>query len=105
MTACYTRVSPTGGASGLSQVAVHLHGNVGKVKGDGYCQMANDSIIRALKTKSKSLNLSSRKIIDLPEVFARLTWIVILKLNNNNLSSLPSELVCLQKVSSDTSVQ
>ncbi|ROK35823.1 Leucine-rich repeat-containing protein 69 [Anabarilius grahami] len=27
MTACYTHVSPTGGASGLSQVAVHLHGN------------------------------------------------------------------------------
>ncbi|XP_051729050.1 leucine-rich repeat-containing protein 69 [Ctenopharyngodon idella] len=60
--------------------------------------MANDSIIRALKTKSNSLNLSSRKITLLPEVFERLTWIVVLKLNNNNLSSLPSELVCLQKL-------
>lgn len=34
MTACYTHVSPSGGASGLSQVAVHLHGNVGNVQGD-----------------------------------------------------------------------
>ncbi|KAI2652774.1 Leucine-rich repeat-containing protein 69 [Labeo rohita] len=62
------------------------------------CQMANDLIIKALKTKSNSLNLSSRKITHLPEVFARLTWIVILKLNNNYLSSLPSELMCLQKL-------
>ncbi|XP_052388510.1 leucine-rich repeat-containing protein 69 [Carassius gibelio] len=60
--------------------------------------MVNDSIIKALKTKSKSLNLSCRKITHLPEVFARLTWIVVLKLNNNYLSSLPAELMCLQKL-------
>lgn len=68
-------------------------------------QMANDSVLRALKTKFKSLNLSSRKITHLPEGFAQLPWIAVLKLNNNYLSSLPSELMCLQKVSSDTSVQ
>jgi len=68
-------------------------------------QMANDSVIRALKTKSKSLNLSCRKITHLPEVFEKLPWISVLKLNNNYLSSLPSEIMCLQKVSSDTFVQ
>ncbi|XP_051519034.1 leucine-rich repeat-containing protein 69 isoform X1 [Myxocyprinus asiaticus] len=58
--------------------------------------MANDLVIKVLKTKTKSLNLSSRKITDLPEAFARLTWILTLKLNNNYLSSLPSELQSLR---------
>nr|XP_005159720.1 leucine-rich repeat-containing protein 69 isoform X1 [Danio rerio] len=60
--------------------------------------MANDSIIKALKTKSKSLNLSSTKIIYLPEALEKLTWILVLKLNNNFLSSLPSEFMRLQKL-------
>ncbi|KAA0710481.1 Leucine-rich repeat-containing protein 69 [Triplophysa tibetana] len=59
--------------------------------------MAND-LVRALRTKAKTLSLSCRKITNLPEDYARLTWIVILKLNNNYLSDLPPELKFLQQL-------
>ncbi|CAB1320301.1 unnamed protein product [Coregonus sp. 'balchen'] len=61
--------------------------------------MANNLVIRALKANSKSFNLSSKKMTDVPKSVARLTTISTLRLNNNSLTTLPVELRTLQRVS------
>lgn len=61
--------------------------------------MANNLVIRALKANSKSFNMSSKKMTEVPKSVARLTHILTLYLNNNSLTSLPVELQTLRNVS------
>uniref|UniRef100_A0A3Q3M7R8 Leucine rich repeat containing 69 n=1 Tax=Mastacembelus armatus TaxID=205130 RepID=A0A3Q3M7R8_9TELE len=58
-----------------------------------------ESVVRALYGKSSSLNLSSKKVKDVPKCVSRLTNLSVLLLNNNSISSLPAELLSLQHVS------
>ncbi|XP_070968703.1 leucine-rich repeat-containing protein 69 [Oncorhynchus clarkii lewisi] len=60
--------------------------------------MANNLVIRALKANSKSFNLSSKKMTEVPKSVARLTHILTLYLNNNSLTSLPVELQTLRNL-------
>ncbi|XP_042290564.1 leucine-rich repeat-containing protein 69 [Thunnus maccoyii] len=58
-------------------------------------QMA-ESVIRALYGRSSSLNLSSKKISNVPKCVSRLTKLSVLLLNNNSITALPVELLSLQ---------
>uniref|UniRef100_A0A8C7GUJ3 Leucine-rich repeat-containing protein 69 n=1 Tax=Oncorhynchus kisutch TaxID=8019 RepID=A0A8C7GUJ3_ONCKI len=60
--------------------------------------MANNLVIRALKANSKSFNLSSKKMTEVPKSVSRLTNILTLHLNNNSLTSLPVELQTLRNL-------
>ncbi|KAK2830348.1 hypothetical protein Q5P01_018279 [Channa striata] len=57
-----------------------------------------ESVIRALYCRSTSLNLSSKKVRDVPTCVSRLTNLSVLLLNNNSISSLPVELLSLQQL-------
>ncbi|XP_075995768.1 uncharacterized protein lrrc69 [Genypterus blacodes] len=57
------------------------------------------SVFRALHGKATSLNLCSKKINKLPESVCRLTNLLVLLLNNNNICALPAELQKLQHLS------
>ncbi|KAG7500627.1 leucine-rich repeat-containing protein 69 [Solea senegalensis] len=54
------------------------------------------SVVRALYGNSPSLNLSSKKIREVPKCVSRLTKLSVLLLNNNCITSLPAELLSLQ---------
>lgn len=58
-----------------------------------------ESVIRALYAKSTSLNLSSKKIKNVPKCVSRLTNLSVLLLKNNSITALPVELISLQHVS------
>ncbi|KAG7325769.1 hypothetical protein KOW79_010694 [Hemibagrus wyckioides] len=60
--------------------------------------MANDLVIRALKAKAKSLNLSSRNITELSKDFAKLPEVRDLRVNNNRLVTLPLGLQCMRQL-------
>ncbi|XP_053190616.1 leucine-rich repeat-containing protein 69 [Scomber japonicus] len=55
-----------------------------------------ESVIRALYAKSTSLNLSSKKIKNVPKCVSRLTNLSVLLLKNNSITALPVELISLQ---------
>lgn len=57
-----------------------------------------EAVIRLMYGRT-SLNLTSRKLSEVPERVSRLTELSVLLLNNNFISSLPAELLCLQHVS------
>lgn len=61
-------------------------------------QMA-ESVVRALYGKGTSLNLTSKKIKEVPQCVSRLTNLSVLLLNNNSITALPCELLSLKQVS------
>lgn len=60
--------------------------------------MANDSLIRALKANSKSLNLNSRNISELSKDLVKLTHVMGLSLRHNRLRAVPVGLQCVHQV-------
>ncbi|XP_071356693.1 leucine-rich repeat-containing protein 69 isoform X2 [Trachinotus anak] len=58
-----------------------------------------ESVVRALYAKATSLNLSSKKIKDVPTSVSAIRNLSVLLLNNNAITALPAELLCLRQVS------
>ncbi|XP_069032589.1 leucine-rich repeat-containing protein 69 [Embiotoca jacksoni] len=56
------------------------------------------AVVRALYGRSTSLNLTTKKINDVPECISRLTNLSVLLLNNNFISDLPAELLSLRQL-------
>ena len=62
--------------------------------------MADTLLVRALKSKPKSLNLSNKKLDRVPKAIGKLDCVVHLQLKNNKLTQLPFELSYLYQVNS-----
>ena len=60
--------------------------------------MADTLLVRALKSKPKSLNLSSKKLDKVPKAIGKLDCVIHLQLKNNRLKTLPHELSYLDQV-------
>lgn len=58
-----------------------------------------EEVVRALYGGSTSLNLSSKKVREVPQCVSRLSNLSVLLLNNNCITALPVELLSLQQVS------
>ena len=61
-------------------------------------------VIRALQGNATSLNLSSKRISEVPTSVSKLKNVNVLLLNNNLITTLPVELLSLQHVSPYTLV-
>ena len=61
--------------------------------------MADTLLVRALKSKPKSLNLSNKKLDRVPKAIGKLDCVIHLQLKNNFLKTLPHELTYLDQVS------
>lgn len=57
------------------------------------------SVVRALFAQATSLNLSAKKLKEVPLCISALKSLSVLHLNNNFLTALPAELLSLQHVS------
>ena len=63
------------------------------------CEIMNAPILKALRSKTKSLTLDNSNIQSLPATIGQLTFLESLSLQNNFLQSLPVEIVHLTAVS------
>ncbi|XP_026202870.1 leucine-rich repeat-containing protein 69 [Anabas testudineus] len=57
-----------------------------------------EAVVRALYGGSTSLNLSSKKVREVPQCVSRLSNLSVLLLNNNCITALPVELLSLQQL-------
>ena len=68
--------------------------------GNGQRMTAEGSVLKALKSKTKSLTLDNRQLKELPVSIGRLAFLQSLSAKNNDLQTLPEEIALFTSVRS-----